>query len=277
MSSATDEPDRNPALRHVRASRIATDGPSPRPIDETIAVPVEGRLTIDVERVESFTLLCTPGEPLALAAGFLLSEGIIESMEDVSVLKPCEDDPEVVRVRLKRPRPAIGDSGRNLLIVSSCGACGTEELETRIASLPKVGDSLRLDASLLRSIAGTLRGHQPLFQACGGTHAAALFRADGSVVASAEDAGRHNALDKAIGKLVLSSEPTAGTGAFLSGRVSLEMVGKCARAGIELVAPVSASTSLAVDVAERSGMTLCVFVRETRATVLTHPQRILGL
>jgi len=277
MSAASDDPEPQPALRRVQASRISTQGSALRPIDETLDVVVEGRLTIDVERVESYTLLCTPGNPLQLAAGFLLSEGIIESLEDVASLKPCEEEPDVVRVRLKEPRPAIGDSGRNLLIVSSCGACGTEELEAKIASLPAVGDSLRIDASLLRSIAGSLRDHQPLFEASGGAHAAALFRADGTFVSCAEDAGRHNALDKAIGELVLAREPLAGSAAFLSGRVSLEMVGKCARAGIELIAAVSSSTSLAVEVAEQCGITLCVFVRETRATLLTHPRRVWGL
>jgi FdhD protein len=114
-----------------------------------------------------------------------------------------------------------------------------------------------------------------MFEACGGTHAVGLFDAAGELVAHAEDTGRHNALDKAIGRCLRSGRSPAGLGAELSGRVSLEMVGKCVRAGIEMISAISAPTSLAIEVAERCGLTLCAFVRESRATVFTHPQRVI--
>ena len=98
----------------------------------------------------------------------------------------------------------------------------------------------------------------------------------GPILACAEDAGRHNALDKAIGKCLLAGIPTAGRGVALTSRLSLEMVGKCARAGVELITAVSAPTSLAIDVARNCNITLCAFVRETRATVFTHPNRVVG-
>jgi len=147
----------------------------------------------------------------------------------------------------------------------------------RIAALPSVGDSLRVDAGLLHSVYAALRKRQSLFGACGGTHAAALFDEKGTIISSAEDTGRHNALDKAIGKCLLAGVETAGRGAALTSRLSLEMVSKCARAGIELITAVSAPTSMAIDVALTCGITLCAFVRETRATVFTHPARVVGI
>jgi FdhD protein len=121
-----------------------------------------------------------------------------------------------------------------------------------------------------------LAGTQALFDECGGTHAAGIYDAEGKILASAEDAGRHNALDKSIGKCLLQQTSTAGLAAALSGRVSLEMVSKGARAGIELISAISAPTTLAIEVADRCGITLCAFVRETRATVFTHPHRVVS-
>ncbi len=274
LLAVTESSDALHPLRTAPAVRIDTTDQPAAPRDEDVSVVSEARLTIDVDRVESYTLLCTPTDRLDLAAGFLLTEGIIDGLDELESLHPCDEDPDVVRVRTRTHRPAVGNSARNLLIVSSCGACGIEELEAKIASLPEVGDTLRITPQLLRTTAQSLRDHQPLFTDCGGTHAAAVFDATGRVLASAEDAGRHNALDKAIGKCLRGGIPTAGCGVLLSGRVSLEMVGKSARAGLELIAAVSATTSLGVDVAQRCGITLCAFVRETRATVFTHPRRV---
>jgi FdhD protein len=262
------------AIRDISARRFSTAEGAADAVEENVSVVLEAPVTIDVQGVESYTLLCTPDDNLALAAGFLLSEGIVDRLDDVAKLELCKDDPATVRVRLKDSVPRIHDAGRNLLIVSSCGMCGVEGLATRLAALPAVGDSLRVDSSLLREVGERLRRHQPLFEACGGTHAAGIFTAGGELIAHAEDTGRHNALDKAIGRCLQSGRSPAGCGAVLSGRVSLEIVGKSVRAGIELISAISAPTSLAVEVADRCGLTLCAFVRETRATVFTHPRRI---
>jgi FdhD protein len=205
----------------------------------------------------------------------LLSEGILESRDDIRVLKRCEDDPNTIRVRLKRKIPAIGDRGRNLLIVSSCGACGSESLKRQIDSLPRSGETLRIRGTLLRLVYGELRRRQKLFEVCGSAHAAALFDKSGGLISFAEDVGRHNALDKAIGTCLLGGVKTAGLGAAVTSRLSLEMVSKCARAGIELIAAVSAPTTLAIEVARACNITLCAFVREARATVFTHPERVI--
>jgi FdhD protein len=262
------------ALKTVTAQRIFTGDEPGAPAEEAVNVVCEAALTIDVERVESYTLLCTPADIEELTAGFLLSEGVIDSMDEVQSLEPCKDDPMTIRVRLSTDIPRISDAGRNLLIVSSCGLCGSENLESRLQGLPEVGDTLRVEARVLRAVNDRLRQSQPLFAASGGSHAVGIFDAGGELLSVAEDAGRHNALDKAIGYCLLSGQSPAGLGAVLSGRVSLEMVGKCARAGIELISAISAPTSLAVEVAEACGITLCAFVRDTRATVFTHSKRV---
>ncbi|MBW2528559.1 MAG: formate dehydrogenase accessory sulfurtransferase FdhD [Deltaproteobacteria bacterium] len=263
--------------RRVRAQRVQTDGQPPQTVDELVDVAVERALTIDVDRVDSYTLLCSPSDQRALTMGFLLTEGVIDDASDMAELRRCDDEQDVMRVRLRSEPPRLGDEGRNLLIVSSCGLCGAESLAHKLAAIPPVGDLLRVDPATLRTAERALRKHQALFRSTGGTHAVGLFDAEGTILCAAEDTGRHNALDKAIGKELLAGRSPAGLGAVLSGRVSLEMVGKCARAGIEIITAVSAPTSLAIEVAERCSITLCAFVRETRATVFTHPHRVRGL
>jgi FdhD protein len=262
------------AVRFVRADRFSTAGAGDAPAAEHVCVIEEAPVTIDVEGLENYTILCTPSDAEALAAGFLFSEGVVERLGDIGVIKPCEDDPNTIRVRLTRTIPRIGDPGRNLVITSSCGACGSESLKEQIDSLPRAGSSFNVPASVLRSVYDDLRSRQKLFEACGSAHAAAVFDKTGKILSFAEDVGRHNALDKAIGMCLLGGIEIAGHGAAVTSRLSLEMVGKCARAGIELVAAVSAPTSLAIEVAERCNMTLCAFVRESRATAFTHPLRV---
>ena len=273
----TNQRDKPEPVASVRARRVSTtENTDASVVEEDVGVVVEAPLTVDVEGIENYTLLCTPSDTRALALGFLFTEGIVESLSEVVHLEPCEDVQNVIRVRLTGGVPKIGDPSRNLLIVSSCGACGTEDLDGRIAALPKVGDTLRVSSAVLRAASEELRQKQSLFELCGGTHAAGVYDQSGHIITFAEDAGRHNALDKAIGKCLLKGLPTAGLAAALSGRVSLEMVSKCARAGIELISAISAPTTLALEVADQAGITLCAFVRETRATVFTHPHRLLS-
>ncbi|UCF79968.1 MAG: formate dehydrogenase accessory sulfurtransferase FdhD [Acidobacteriota bacterium] len=262
------------AVTYVEAHRISTGGEDRGRRKERIGVALEAPLTIDVEGVGTYTVLGTPDDKRALALGFLFSEGLIDGLADVGVLRECGEDPDTVRVRLAGEPPREGERGRNLLIVSSCGACGSEELRARLDALPPIGDAFRIEGRKLRSVYDSLRKKQTLFDACGCTHAAGIFDAEANILSCAEDIGRHNALDKAIGKCLLEGIPTAGRGAALSGRVSLEMIAKCVRAGIELITAVSAPTALAIDVASRCNVTLCAFVRETRATVFTHPGRV---
>jgi FdhD protein len=254
----------------------------------------EDALTIDVENVGTYTLMWTPTDPvdedgyvdgdrliggqgsgaLALATGFVFTEGIIERMEDIQTMAFCDKTPGVVRMQLKSPE-AVVTRRRNVVMTSSCGICGSREaVENNTFGLSEVPDRMRLDAVGFSHLMKEMLSHQAIFAETGGAHAAAIFSADGRIHAVAEDLGRHNALDKVIGATLLSGEGFNRKGALLSSRLSLEMITKAVRAGLEIVAAVSAPTSLAIDVAERFGVTLCGFVRGQRATVFTHPHRI---
>lgn len=278
-------------MRSLMVHRL--DDTSQGPAQEGCWVVEEQALRIDVQDVGHYTLMCTPtgssqadgflaqegllGEPadpgaLALAAGFLLTEGLIDRLDQLASLAICPDAAHVVKVRLVDPANAH-TTRRSGLVASSCGMCGNVD-EVIAADGLGVGNTLAVDAQRLHQCMQAMRAQQAIFSRTGGTHAAALFGADARLLALAEDLGRHNALDKVIGHCLLSGLPLAGSFVMLSGRVSLEMVTKAARAGIELIAAVSAPSSLAVDVAQRVGITLCGFVRGQRLTAFSHPHRL---
>jgi FdhD protein len=214
-------------------------------------------------------------EALALCAGFLLTESMIESMADIAALAVCPDSPNMVKVRLVDPG-RVQSNRRGGFIASSCGVCGGVDHAGDIrAGLAPVGAGLRLDPAQFAPLMEQMRQRQNVFNVTGGTHAAALFSPAAGLIAVAEDLGRHNAMDKVIGQCLLRNVPTAGCAALLSGRVSLELIIKAARAGIEIVAAVSAPSSLAIDAARQLGITLCGFVRNGRATAFTHPKRLI--
>jgi FdhD protein len=265
------------------------------PQDTRCQVIVEDALTLDVEGVGFYTLMWTPAsaspaaqaftledgvlgdvedpEALSLALGFARTEGLIRNLTDIRALSLCPDDPRVVRVQLRNPT-SVHIERRNVVINSSCGICGPREiLEENALGLEAVATSLYLDDQQLPILLAVMRDGQYVFDETGGSHAAAVFDAAG-VLATAEDLGRHNALDKAIGRVLIEGRTLTGCGLLLSSRLSLEMVLKAVRAGIEIVLAVSAPTSLAIQVAERFNVTLCGFVRDGRATVFTHPERL---
>jgi FdhD protein len=256
----------------------------------------EDALTLDVENVGHYTLMWTPTgaldiphgytfddgilgdiqqpEGLALALGFCLSEGIIDSLQDLKSVSVCPDNPGVIRVQLHNPGE-VQVQRRNVVINSSCGICGPRDIiEGNALGLTPVTESLSLPRARFLPLMAQMREQQGIFERTGGSHAAAIFDAGGEVIAVAEDLGRHNALDKAIGLALLSRGCVAGCGAVLSSRLSLEMVVKAVRTDLEIVLAVSAPTSLAVDVARHFGVTLCGFVRDERATIYSHPHRI---
>ena len=256
----------------------------------------EDALTLDVQDIGHYTLMWTPTvanttaqgytleegllgegeqpEGLALAMGFALSEGLIESLADISSLSVCPDNPKVVQVQLHKPE-LVNIARKNVVINSSCGICGPREiLEDNALQLPAVKDSMRLHREKFVPLMEKMRAGQHIFAQTGGSHAAAIFDDNGTVLAVAEDLGRHNALDKAIGMVLLQRGNVDNCGVVLSSRLSLEMVLKAVRTGLQIMLAVGAPTSLAIQVAKKFGVTLCGFVREQRATVYTHPQRV---
>jgi len=281
-----------PGIRLVQSRKHPGPGQPAEDVDTQVIQ--EDALTIDVEDVGTYTLMWTPTDEvevdgyvdgdgligdqgsgaLALATGFVFTEGIIQGLEDILTMASCDKTAGVVRMQLKSPA-AVVTRRKNVIMTSSCGVCGSREaVENNTFGLTEVPDRMRLDARGFSQLMKEMRSHQAIFNETGGAHAAAIFTADGRIHAVAEDLGRHNALDKVIGATLLSGEDFKSKGALLSSRLSLEMITKAVRAGLEIVAAVSAPTSLAIEVAERFGVTLCGFVRGERATVFTHPHRI---
>ncbi len=257
----------------VRSDRLATEE------------PLEIRLLDATGHRTAAVTMRTPGSDFELAAGFLHGEGVIAVPEDVRAIGYCLDPGTVEEQRLnivtvqlaEHLRPDLSSLERHFLTTSACGVCGKASLESLdVRSRPISGDGPTVDPATLRCLPARLRAAQGLFQATGGLHAAALFHADGELVAVREDVGRHNAVDKLIGWALLAGRlPLRDDLVLVSGRASFEIMQKCLAAGVGVVCAVSAPSSLAVSLAERFGMTLVGFLREERFNVYAGAGRIL--
>ncbi|SCL65861.1 formate dehydrogenase accessory sulfurtransferase FdhD [Micromonospora chersina] len=227
----------------------------------------------------------TPGDDLDLAIGFLLTEGLIRSADDVRTAQLCAgaETPNtynVVDVVLAPgvPEPAT-DPARNFYTTSSCGVCGKASIDSvRTRSRFAVDeDPLAVSAELLAALPDRLRAAQRTFDRTGGLHAAGLFTADGELVVLREDVGRHNAVDKVVGWAVREGRlPLTGHLLLVSGRASFELTQKAWMAGVPLLAAVSAPSTLAADLADEAGMTLVGFLRGGTMNVYTGAQRVTG-
>ncbi|WP_431877873.1 formate dehydrogenase accessory sulfurtransferase FdhD [Micromonospora marina] len=227
----------------------------------------------------------TPGDDLDLAIGFLLTEGLIRSTEDVHTAQLCAgaETPNtynVVDVVLSPgvPEP-VTDPARNFYTTSSCGVCGKASIESvRTRSRFAVRDDpLVVTADLLAGLPDRLRAAQRAFDRTGGLHAAGLFTPAGELVVLREDVGRHNAVDKVLGWATREGRlPLAGHVLLVSGRASFELTQKAWMAGVPLLAAVSAPSTLAVELAEEAGMTLVGFLRGPTMNVYTGAARVGG-
>ncbi|MFJ2633414.1 formate dehydrogenase accessory sulfurtransferase FdhD [Streptomyces sp. NPDC087422] len=228
----------------------------------------------------------TPGDDFALATGFLVSEGVLAAADDVRSVVYCAgatadgvNTYNVVDVQLAPgvPLPDISLE-RNVYTTSSCGLCGKASLDAvRTATrLPITDpDSPRLTPALLSSLPDRLRAAQAVFDRTGGLHAAALFDEHGELLDAREDVGRHNAVDKLVGRALREGRlPLAGRILMVSGRASFELAQKAVMAGIPVLAAVSAPSSLAVDLAAESGLTLVGFLRGNSMNVYAGESRI---
>ena len=236
---------------------------------------VEEPLTIELDAVTVTTTMRTPGHDFELAAGFCFTEGLLGDAS-VTSIRYCANEPaadtefNLVTVETDGappPTPRLG------LTTSACGLCGAESIDAlreRLSPLPAGGTPISAD--LLAAVPERVRAFQDLFGTTGGVHAAAVFGADGQPTLVREDIGRHNAVDKVVGRMLLDGDlPASGLGLFVSGRASFEMVQKAWAAGFAVLVAVSAPSALAVETAAAAGLCLAGFVRDGQLNFYSPP------
>ena len=269
---------RNVTRTQVLAARNGTllDQPDWLATEEPLEIRVQGPAQ---EAVSVAVTMRTPGNDHELAVGFLYAEGLIRSGAEIVSIdsgpvlqkeQPCN----IVTVRLSHSFD-LAPLKRNFYATSSCGICGKASLEQIAVHCAPVAPGPVLAHSVLVGLSATLRQAQPVFEQTGGLHASGLFDVTGQLLSLREDVGRHNAVDKLVGQMVLAGEmPLAERILLVSGRTSFEIMQKAAMARVPIVCAVSAPSSLAVEVARRFSMTLVGFLRDHSFNVYTHPERI---
>ena len=225
----------------------------------------EEPLSIRVEGKPYSVVMQTPGDELAHAAGFCLAEGIIDTPEDIKVISCCDGtDSNVVTITLEESRQSkiteVLDR-RGFISQTSCGICSKEIVKDLYQSIQPIKNNVRIDAGLALECLENLSSHQPLRNQTRASHAAALYTSDFKLLSVAEDVGRHNALDKAIGKVFLNHSLDKASLLILSSRISYELVQKAARARIPLILAFSRPTSMAVELASKLSITLACLAK----------------
>jgi FdhD protein len=276
-----DEPEGTHHARRTVAVERMREGARERTQD---AAAVEEPLQVRIDREAFAVLMRTPGDDRHLTAGFLLSERLISDPSDVASIEPCVDPshPErsnVIEVTLGPTAQAAAESRlaerRKIVANASCGLCGRVTVESLQVEAPYVDSSWTLSRERAATLPSRLRIRQAAFEETGGLHAAGLFSAEGTCEAVAEDVGRHNAVDKVLGRLFLAGRlPRPDRALVVSGRASFEIVQKAFLGGVPVIVAVSAPSSLAIDLADAAGITLLGFVREGGFNVYTHGHRI---
>ena len=276
---------RSLAVRRFRSGELgAADDPDLVATEEPFEIRL-GYSRRDGSRAEEpvSVTMRTPGHDEDLAVGFLLTEGIIRSQSDVQGVvargqRTADGAMNVVRVELM-PGVAVDFKRleRNFYMTSSCGVCGKASIEAIAVQgqYDVAATRFRMTGAALGRLPAALRTQQAVFEQTGGLHASGLFDAEGTIVALREDVGRHNALDKLIGRSLLRGElPLERNGVIVSGRASFELMQKAKMAGVPLVAAVGAPSSLAVELAREFGITLVGFLKADRFNVYSRPDRI---
>jgi FdhD protein len=258
----------------VPVRKVGQDAAAP-PGEQEDLVAVEEPLQIRMNGRDVAVTMRTPGHDDELAAGFLFTEGVIGGRADIAAIE-CGENVATVRLA-PESRAEAGGFERHFYMTSSCGVCGKASMDAIAAAgctsleagVPAV------DAAVIRSLPDRLRPTQPVFERTGGLHAAALFDSGGALVGVREDVGRHNAVDKLVGRAVLDGQvPLSWSMLLVSGRASFELVQKALRGGIPILCAVGAPSSLAVETALRFGMTLVGFLRGGRFNVYAGEGRI---
>lgn len=277
------------AVKNINVTKITETGTEQKPDLLAVEEPLEIRIGFgplgDRQQNSLSVTMRTPGHDFELTVGFLFTEGIIQHIDQVESVKYCEDvgkqeeEGNVVRVELK-PEVQIDFEKlqRHFYTSSSCGVCGKSSIESVKVACQQLADGFSIPASLIHQLPDKLRKAQTVFEYTGGLHAVGLFNKTGELILLREDVGRHNALDKAIGAMVLKKQvPLSDYALLVSGRASFELVQKAAVAGIPVLIAVGAPSSLAVALAKDSGMTLLGFVRHERFNIYCGDQRITSI
>ncbi|MFL5428423.1 MAG: formate dehydrogenase accessory sulfurtransferase FdhD [Myxococcales bacterium] len=268
------------ARREVR--KIAAGVQEPAALDDVV---LEEPLEIRAAGETLAITMRTPGHDRELAVGFLFAEGVIGTRDDIGRVAHCGRPDQEGYGNTIDVAPGAGVSldidrvsatRRGTITTAACGVCGRRTVDDVLERCPRLAPGPDVEIGAIVRAMESLRTLQPNFAKTGGIHAAAIFDARLSMLAAFEDIGRHNALDKAVGALVLAGRIPGDDAAVLlvSGRASFEVVQKAAMARIPVVASVSAASSLAIDLAKGTGMTLCGFVRGGAMTIYAHPERL---
>ncbi|QOI98947.1 MAG: formate dehydrogenase accessory sulfurtransferase FdhD [Flammeovirgaceae bacterium] len=276
-------------MAHVHPAQIfkvTTNSRETAPDILAVEEPLEIRLGFgsptDRKQKSLSVTMRTPGHDFELAIGFLFTEGIIRSYQEIESIKHCgdagrqEEKENVVRVELK-PDVTIDFQKlqRNFYTTSSCGVCGKSSIEAVAQHCSAVPVSWTVNPEVIHQLPEALRKAQQVFEYTGGLHASGLFTQEGKLVVIREDVGRHNALDKVIGAMLVKNEiPLTNSILLVSGRASFELVQKAAMAGIPVLSAVGAPSSLAVQLAADCGITLLGFVRDNRFNCYSVPERL---
>lgn len=243
----------------------------------TEQVAVEEPLEIFVDNVPFYMTMRLPGEEVALALGLCFTDGLVSSMKDVSGANFCSElSANKVNIYLsgsRKERP-VRERPKQFTSYSSCGLCGSDMIHDLTASIERIEKTITVTFAELFPMQDVMVEKQAARRSTGATHAASIFDARGNFLSFSEDVGRHNGLDKAIGKLLFDGRAGEAKIVHLSSRLSYEMVMKAARLRAEILTGVSAATSLAIQVADALGITLIGSLREPRGNVFTHPERI---
>jgi FdhD protein len=243
---------------------------------------VEEPLEIRLHGRPFAVIMRTPGADRELTVGFLLAERVIRSADGLGLVEHCRDGdhPEnIVNVTLVGEAAGgierVLENRRQVTTSSACGLCGRLTIESLRAEAAPIRCGWTMARAVMSAMPDRLRAAQSVFDETGGLHAAGLFTGDGELEQVAEDVGRHNAVDKVIGRMLMREAlPLANHALFVSGRTSFEIVQKAFLAGIPVVASVSAPSSLAIELAEEAGLTLVGFVRGQGFSIYAHPQRV---
>jgi FdhD protein len=278
--------DDAPAAGGTMKVRILRTGVEPQVEREdrvAVEAPLEYMLhhpALGVEPVSFGTTMRTPGDDEYLAAGLLYGEGLVNHSTDIEAIESSTRRPNVVNVRLKpNVQMEIQTATRRFSAGSSCGVCGTTGLDAAIAraAATRIGETRAIDWDLLLRLPDLMRAGQSKFGDTGGIHAAALFDFSGNLITLAEDVGRHNAIDKLVGETLLAGGlPLREHIILLSGRASFELVQKALRTNVAVLAAIGAPSSLAVNLAVASGLTLVGFLRQKHFNVYSGAQRLIA-